>query len=142
MNLDRFYGRLIRQSNGCLIWTGALTADGYGCVRVDGRAQYTHRVAYELNVGPIPDGHQIDHLCRRRACAEPTHLEAVTQRENVLRGEGPTAINARRTHCIRNHPLAGDNLQRTGAARRCRQCARDRRAAATRHDSLPTLKAA
>jgi len=84
-----------------------------------------HRIIYELRVGKIPDGYEIDHLCRNPLCINSNHLEAVTHRENVLRGIGPTAENARKTHCIHGHPFSGDNLGiREDGNRRCRECAR------------------
>lgn len=105
----------------CWLWTGGQHSKGYG--KFDGTL-LAHRVAYELFVGPIATGLQIDHLCRNHICVNPTHLEPVTQRENILRGESPVAEHARREICKRGHPLAGDNLYvvpRTGA-RRCRAC--------------------
>lgn len=110
----------------CLVWTGAVQSRGYGSVGINGRTALAHRVSYELNVGPIPDGMQIDHVkargCRHRHCINPEHLEPVTPRENVNRtGHGM------QTHCVRNHPLSGRNLvlkQRRGGRveRNCRSC--------------------
>lgn len=97
--------------DGCWVWTGRMQNRGYGLVRVDGKPALTHRVSYELHVGPIPDGLHIDHLCRNRACCNPAHLEPVTHRENVLRGVGPSAVNAKRTECKHGHHLSGDNLR-------------------------------
>jgi HNH endonuclease len=75
----------------CWLWTAA-TNYGYGVFRIDRRSIYAHRYAYELLVGPIPDGLQLDHLCRVPPCVNPTHLEPVTHRENILRGT--TYINS------------------------------------------------
>lgn len=69
----------------CWDWTGAVTSRGYGSVGHDGRIQSTHRVAYELLIGPIPPGLQIDHLCRNKLCCNPWHLEPVTAQENRRR---------------------------------------------------------
>ena len=69
-----------------------------------------HRFAYELLRGPIPEGMTIDHLCRTRSCVNPEHFEVVTRGENVLRGVGPPAMNARKTHCAKGHPLVEGNL--------------------------------
>jgi len=83
----------------CWIWTGCCTDNGYGFWAYGPRLNPvrigTHRYAYEALVSPIPDGLELDHLCRVRACCRPTHLEAVTHLENVRRGDAPTAIKAR-----------------------------------------------
>lgn len=84
-----------------------------------------HRVAYEMLVGPIPEGKQLDHLCRQRTCWNPAHLEVVTGRENTLRGVGRTAVNAAKTHCSRGHELAGDNLYVHDGQRKCRACKKE-----------------
>ncbi|MFE0326316.1 HNH endonuclease [Streptomyces sp. NPDC058960] len=78
-------------------------------------------------VGPIPDGMQLDHLCRERRSVRPDHLEPVTLVQNVMRGESPTAVNARKTHCRRGHGLDGDNLYVKPDGRRvCVTCRRER----------------
>jgi hypothetical protein len=118
----------------CWTWTGCVNSKGYGCVGLDGKTQLTHRVAYTLCRGPIPEGLQIDHLCRNVRCCNPCHLEPVTGAVNMSR-----TPQAMRTHCARaNHALIGDNLivKKRGAlppVRNCRACVnerkRDRRAA-------------
>jgi len=76
-------------------------------------------------MGPIPDGKQLDHLCRNHACVNPSHLEVVSGRENVVRGIGPTAKNAKKTHCVNGHALTPENLYRHSPAggRKCKACA-------------------
>jgi hypothetical protein len=85
---------------------------------------YVHRWMYENFVGPIPADLQLDHLCRNARCINPEHLEAVSPRENILRGQGPSAQAARRTHCPRGHELIGENLthRRNRTDRECRLC--------------------
>ena len=94
----------------CWLFTGARCTRGYGQIKNAGRDRLAHRVAYEELVGPIPDGLQLDHLCRVRRCVNPAHLEPVTCRENLLRGETVAAVSAARTHCPQGHELEGANL--------------------------------
>jgi hypothetical protein len=106
---SRFWSKCKPTDAGCWVWTARRDA-GYGRFRFDGRIQQAHRVSYTAIIGPIQDGLHIDHLCRTRACCNPEHLEPVTCRENVLRGLAPAARQARQTHCMRGHILAGNNL--------------------------------
>jgi len=107
----------------CWLWTACKDRDGYGIFYYNGTNYRAHRMAYELIVGPIPEGLTIDHLCRVRACVNPDHLEPVTQRENVLRGDTVPAKNAKKTHCKQGHPYSGYNLYiRTNGYRSCRTC--------------------
>lgn len=115
--------RQVHDTGQCWIWLGAISGHGYGKFSRDHLA--VHRLSYEFHKGPIPTDHTLDHLCRVRSCVNPNHLEAVTRGENVLRGNGITAENARKTHCKRGHPFAGENLAvRADGERRCRECAR------------------
>lgn len=117
--------RRIQIVGECWVWTGALTNNGYSRIKRRGKTVVGHRVTYEMLVGPIPDGLTLDHLCRCRACINPSHAEPVTQRVNVLRGDTVTARNAVKTHCDRGHLLSGDNLfVRRDGRRRCRTCER------------------
>ena len=117
--------------SGCWIWLLS-TNFGYGQFAWKGKQLRVHRVMYELLRGPIPEGLVPDHLCQVKCCINPWHLEAVTQRENVLRGSGPTSINARLTHCRHGHPLTAENLIKpclsSGQIRVCRLCNRARQA--------------
>jgi hypothetical protein len=123
---DRFWRKVDIAPNGCWLWSGFVDKGGYARLRDDagkhGEVLYAHRFAYELLVGPIPDGRQIDHLCRVRRCVNPQHLEAVTQRENILRGQAPSAIAFRRGTCRKGHPY--DVITASGS-RRCRRCDRE-----------------
>jgi hypothetical protein len=116
-------------TTGCWVWQGARTDEGYGSLGIHDttRTVRVHRWMYEQLVGPIPRGLVIDHLCRNRACANPRHLEPVTRRINTLRGEGPSARSAARSHCDAGHPLTGENVYiRPGTtARICRICRRE-----------------
>lgn len=110
----------------CMPWPGVIEC-GYGTLRVRGKTTYAHRAIYENVNGPVPDGMVLDHLCRNRDCVNPDHLEPVTNKENILRGVSPAAINARKTHCVRGHALTGENLFINSNGRRvCRTCARNR----------------
>lgn len=82
-----------------------------------------HRMVYTFIKGPIPEGMQIDHLCRNRKCVNPNHLEPVTQQENMRRGQGIAARNKAKIFCMRGHPLYGENvgLYKNGN-RFCREC--------------------
>ena len=123
----RFWQK-VEKSADCWNWIGVKNSGGYGQLQVKGRMVYAHRYAYELLTGPIPSGLTIDHLCRNRACVYPAHMEPVSRGGNVLRGEAPTAYNARKTHCKHGHPFNAANtyfrLDRKG--RMCRECKRMR----------------
>lgn len=121
--IERLLEKVRHDANGCWTWTGNTHASGYPKIKVDGRQTQAHRASYVAHVGPIPAGLQLDHLCRNRSCVNPAHLEAVTARENTMRADGPTAVNARRMCCIHGHPLSGDNLiVRFVSGRRRRDC--------------------
>lgn len=110
------------QTTGCWLWTGVLSSHGYGFVRWHGKMVSVHRLVYRLLRGEINDGLQVDHLCRNRKCANPSHMELVTNRENVLRGNGPTATNARKDSCKNGHTYSEDTTYyriRRGCTSRC-----------------------
>lgn len=117
-------------NSGCLLWLGRLSDQGYSRTSAGNAA---HRLAYEKTIGPIPDGHESDHLCRVRCCIEPRHLEPVTHLENLRRGVGILErvglLTASKTHCPQGHAYAGGNLHtRKNGARECRACMRERTA--------------
>lgn len=133
----RFLSKVDRRGDDeCWPWLGPVNeVNGYGYFRVGPEATpvSAHRYAYELMVGPIPEGLVIDHVrgngCTRRDCVNwVSHLEAVTQRENVLRGDAPPAVNARKTHCPQGHEYTPENTKvRRQGWRECKTCIRDRR---------------
>lgn len=127
VNLADFW-QFVQKGEGCWEWQGTLTkAHGYGRF---GSKNLAHRLAYELAKGPIPAGLVIDHLCRNHRCVRPDHLEAVTDRVNILRGQAPSVIASRSSVCKNGHPYDADNtrlsiIRATGRVRRrCRICTR------------------
>lgn len=112
-------------NSGCWLWTGAVNPHGYAKIRIDGTDWLGHRLAYELFVGPIPRGLELDHKCRVRSCINPDHMEPVTGRENILRGESVSAQNARKTHCNHGHKFMPENTYvYPNGHRVCRACKR------------------
>lgn len=108
----------------CWNWLGnPSSTDGYGYIKVNGKRIPAHVFGYKLLVGSIPTDLYLDHLCRNRICVNPNHLEPVTNRENILRGAGLAAQQIQQTHCLRGHPLFGDNLRMRGRRRICKTCA-------------------
>jgi hypothetical protein len=123
--MDRFWEK-VDKSGECWLWTAGKESEGYGRFKLNGKGCKAHRISYELEVGPIPEGLQIDHLCRVRHCVNPEHLEAVTQRENILRGVGITARHAQATHCPQGHEYNEANTYTNRQERSCRVCNRVR----------------
>lgn len=125
---ERFWAK-VNKTESCWLWTGALYSNGYGHFRVQlhsGLSPLAHRWAYMQLVGLIPEGLELDHLCRVRNCVNPAHLEPVIHRENQRRGEGACAIHARKTHCPQGHPYDETNTSVSGGKRYCRTCKRTR----------------
>lgn len=125
---DRFWPKVQKGADpdSCWWWT-ASKSRGYGYIGSGRKLLLAHRLAYEWLVGPIPDGYQIDHLCRNPACVNPAHMEPVPQRENLIRGIGFAGINARKTHCNRGHEYTEANTYHPPGRpgwRSCRECIR------------------
>lgn len=135
---QRFWSKVHPDRFGCLVWQSTKSIDGYGRFRLDGVYMMAHRIAWQWKYGFIPQGLTVDHLCRNRACVKVKHLELVTNRENVLRGNGLTARNHRATHCCRGHPFDENNtyIDPKRGVRACRICQREasRRRAAKRRE--------
>lgn len=115
---------VVDASSGCWNWIGA-TANKrnkwvYGLIMVDRKLQMAHRAMYEQKVGKIPDGLQIDHLCRNTRCVNPDHLEPVTAKENIARSIN---FQSSKKQCVNGHELVGSNLYvKPNGNRECRIC--------------------
>lgn len=118
-DLARFWSK-VDKAGPCWLWIASLSTPGYGQMKVGPKVLQAHRISYEIARGPIPEGLVIDHLCRVPACVNPSHLEAVTQRENMLRGTAPAAAS-RRGVCQRGHKWE------PGSWPGCHTCHRERR---------------
>lgn len=125
--MERFWEK-VNHTETCWLWTASVS-HGYGYIGTGSRSDGTrtnkraHVVAYELLVGPVPKGHDLHHLCGNRNCVRPDHLEVLPRKQHVMRHDGPTGKNARKTKCPKGHPLSGDNLiTEKNGARRCRTC--------------------
>jgi hypothetical protein len=130
--VKRFWSK-VEKTDLCWIWRGQRNHYGYGAFSFGGtrRKVGAHRFAYELLVGPIPEGLTIDHLCRNRACVNPDHLEPVSMYENLMRSPiAPQAVNARKTHCKHGHEFTPENTywRKDRPGRRCVRCNREQTA--------------
>lgn len=123
----------VNPKTGCWLWTGAMSTGGYGRImltRPERRLCNVHRISYEIFVGNIPEGLDIDHLCRNRACFNPKHLEPVTRSENCSRGDSGKARGEQqrsRKKCSKGHLFSPENTfvrkRSTGKSYRvCRKC--------------------
>lgn len=128
---DKFWLRAVVQ-DGCWGWRGSLTSAGYAQFHLRGGGRAVgHRWLWEQLYGPVPEGLELDHLCRNRGCTNPDHLEAVTHRENVQRGLTPIVAGnwqRARTECPKGHPYSPENTGITtigsSVRRYCRTCKR------------------
>lgn len=118
----------------CWVWTGGLSKAGYATLlgEESRKSELAHRVSYELHFGGIPDGLVLDHMCRNRSCCNPTHLRAVTHRDNILCGTGASARQAVKTHCSKGHAFSAENTvmgrptkMNPYGFRKCRECIRE-----------------
>ena len=116
----------------CWLWTASTDSKGYGCFNNGMKMVRAHQFSFIQTKGIIAEGLELDHLCRRRNCVNPDHLESITHRENVLRSRGPSALNAQKTSCPKGHAydLLNTLSHKNGAIRRCRRCEQNRRNAA------------
>ena len=124
---DRIASRIRVVTSGCWEWTGCTIGQNhgggpYGKTRLAGKTLGAHRAVYSLLVGPIPSGLTLDHLCRNTLCVNPSHLEPVTLKVNLLRGISPFAKNARKTHCPKGHAYDEVNGRVYKGKRYCRAC--------------------
>ena len=122
-HVDRGRGR-----DDCWLWTGSLNHLGYArfYITIAPRVRVSigaHHWAWEQYHDPVPEGLELDHLCRVRHCVNPAHLDPVTHQENARRGTSPVAANARKTHCPQGHPYSPENTRISPKGKRhCRTC--------------------
>jgi len=120
LKLKTFWNK-IDTTNSCWNWLASKTNLGYGQIWIKGRYVYAHRFVYELFKGKIPEGLEIDHLCRNTSCGNPNHLEAVTHKVNAQRGNSGL-YNILKTHCPRGHEYTKENTMFYKNLRKCREC--------------------
>lgn len=119
---------MVDKTNNCWIWIGSTRSiNGYGQFLFNGKLVQSHRISFEIFKGDIPNGLVIDHLCRNKICVNPEHLEAVSNKENILRGIGVCANNKRKTQCKNGHEFTEQNIYRYPNGRKdCRICLKRR----------------
>jgi hypothetical protein len=149
---NRIWSRIAETPDGCWEWQGSRNTLGYGRVHIKeltGRTMvFAHRLVYEILVHDIPDGLEIDHLCKNKACCNPDHLDPVTCAVNLSRSPTASTLAAQATHCPSGHPYDGENLWVWNGIRLCRTCKREqwrmwhtrrREAKALKRASIPCI---
>jgi hypothetical protein len=136
---------IINPDTGCWEWSGSTfkhsNGGKYGKIKRDRRTVGTHVAAYEVFVGPVPDGLVVDHLCENTLCLNPAHLQPKTHRANILRGTSPAALNARKTHCKHGHEfdLINTRFRPNDRGRECRACDRQRQRQAQKRNQADRM---
>jgi len=130
MSESQYIGRFLKKvqvlENDCWQWQGGKNTKNYGRFTYDDKLQPAHRFSYLYFYNEIDKTLTIDHLCKNHSCVNPLHLEQVTLKENILRGNGVSVVNSKKTHCPKGHELYGDNLYVWKNERRCKECTRIR----------------
>ncbi len=121
--IDRFWCKVSISDSGCWQWLDLQNYAGYGRFWFNGKMLRAHKFSYNLFIGEVPEGLELDHLCRNRLCVNPEHLEAVAHQANSSRGE-VGAWERAKTHCPRGHPYDEKNTYLEGMKRKCRTCMR------------------
>jgi hypothetical protein len=110
-----FWQRVERLQNGCWLWKGGHSIENnqrrpYGRFKIKGKYVFAHRFSFQMKYGEIPKDKVLDHICNNTMCVNPDHLQIVTIKENILKGNGFGAINKRKEFCPKGHPLKEGNL--------------------------------
>lgn len=122
LSAQRFYSKIRIGKRGCWLWLGYVHRTGYGHITRNQSKEMAHRFSYEKHIGPIPKGYTLDHLCRVRRCVNPFHLKPITLRENVMKGNGWCAKQARKMRCKHGHAFNAENTYLWKYRRGCRKC--------------------